>query len=205
MNELKTMGIKPGSLAANESKQFDFKPNDSSLERKSHTSSITSISSSKMEALNIELLDENPAKNPKPKKNPRINVNLLSRALVAYAFGQQHLNADSDRVSTNMMEKVSSRWSIISVIKRFLTSDLQLILLNNMSNKGHGIVYHTEDDVLYISGTPNRNVKDKVIVIQVKTARNRVLRELWLYGETGSSKEVELVNDSIYETQGLIL
>ena len=203
-NELQTIGIKLDGIFTNQRKQIDSETIDSSREGKSQNSFTINNSGSKVETLNIELLQDNQRKKSELKQSHKINEDLLSRALLAYAFKQHHLDASSDKVNINMMEKVYSSRSITRVIKRFLNSDLKHVLLNNISNKGYRIVYDTEGDVLCISGIPNRNLRDKVMVIQIATRRNRILRELWLYEVTSTSSDVELVSEAISENQALL-
>ena len=164
------------------------------------------IIKTKMKPLDVELLRESRPDQLKHSKNMKINLNLLSRALVGYAFEQQHLYIRSSRINVDVMEKIESHFMPLRIIKEFLKLDLKNIFQHSRSSKGYGIDYDTEDDCLGIFGTPNMNFKGKIIVMQIMTRRGRILREIWLYNDLCISKKVGLSTiDNCIETHELLL
>ena len=161
-------------------------------------------SPSKMKSLDVELLRDKETSKQRFVGETYVNLSLLGSAIVAHAFRKQHLNTTTAKVRISLLEKVQSSFAVVNLIKRFLKLNLRLPILINTTNKGYGIDYETIDEILYISGTPNKGVQNKTFMIQVTTLRNRILREILLYSHRGGiSSHIELRNGEVIQEKSL--
>ena len=142
-------------------------------------------------SLNMEVEDKMGTNNKRSQKNLNLNIDLLSRAIVARAFEQHHLNIDRITVFVVVKEKIDKMWCIFAVIWQLFKWNLYPVHLN-YGEIGYGLEYKTThkdengstmDNILLFKGIANSNIKGKTIVVQITNKRGRILREIWIYGE----------------------
>jgi len=125
------------------------------------------------ETLNDSLLDE---------KGPEINYTLLKKALVVYAAKKHEIDYLEQRVDIEVKMKTERNF-----LWRFLKRDLEIIPYSGRSRMVYGINYRIQGDALHVSGTPDENFAGKIIVLQIISKRQRILKELWIYGVSSSA------------------
>ena len=182
--------------------------NISEQEKKSDNDSNASIkdASSKTTALDTGLLSEDRKKKASKKEKYKLNIALLNNALVAHIFRKQHLNIRADEVHIQMLEKTkASSFKLVRMVKRFIKLDLKPMYLNNISSVGYGLEYEIRNSVLIFFGAPRISIENKIMVLQIKNRRSRIIRELWFNNRANKHDETDLVGKEEQEIQNLIL
>ena len=49
---------------------------------------------------------------------------------------------------------------------------------------GYGVGYHKEGNTLYFNGIVNYDIINKTIVVQITNLQQKILKELWVFGNT---------------------
>jgi len=109
----------------------------------------------------------------------------LGDSILAYAFRIHQISREPARVEVILKEKVKSNF-----VKRFLKRDLKSNYKIN-----YGINYEITDDVLNFSGVAKSNLEGKILVVQILTTRNRILKEIWIRGAPQSISDQETIVD----------
>jgi len=119
-----------------------------------------------------------------------INIELLEQAICAHVFAYQNLNINIR--SANIISKQSHPGnSLYRKIRRFLKKGLEVISLNGKKEIGFGIHYEIvkNTNTLRFYGSVWDNFAKNVLVIQITDKRNKILREIWLYGVSDKAKK----------------
>jgi len=119
--------------------------------------------------------------------SPGFNMALLRDSILAYAFRFHQISKEPARVEVIMKEQLKSNF-----VKRLLKRDLESIRQIN-----YGIKYKITNDILNFSGIPKNNLAGKNLVIHISTARNRILKEIWICGARESLMNQEIGLDNL--------
>ena len=107
-----------------------------------------------------------------------VNVDLLKNAILAYAFECQNIDMMPVFIQFKVKEKIKTNF-----LKRFLKLDLQDCPFSEKGKIGYGIRYDREFNTLSFSGTARRDIEGKTLVFQITDLRQRILKELWIFGK----------------------
>ena len=113
-----------------------------------------------------------------------ISEGLLKDAILAYAYENHHIDYFAAQAHINMKYKEQDS----NFIFTFLKYDLKDINYSGKQKAGFGVKYEMKNDTLYFYGVPDRKLNQNELVIQITTAKQRILKEIWIRGSGGSSK-----------------
>jgi len=105
-----------------------------------------------------------------------VNMRLLQDAIIGFAFERYNLDANAVDVDIQVCEKIPKGF-----IKRFVKKDLRIISQNDKNKIDYGISCKIKNSTLNVSGVPDEEFKEKTIVIQIYSRRQRILKELWIH------------------------
>ena len=145
-------------------------------------------------SLNAGLIKEN-QNSDRSQSEPKINMVLLTDALIAYAYKKHHLNIGMENLSIVSKEHIKDPW-LPRLIANFLKLDLKPVLCALGNEIGYGLRFKVEDDVLHFSGTANNYVEGRRLVIQIHQ-NPRIVREIWLTGLANDLEEEPLLGHSM--------
>ena len=218
---LKALGLNSSNIIRSEREKSHSLTDDSSMiedsslssdsparkYKEAKTNDLTSNRSnsiSNMKPLDVELLSRDETRKSK-LSSTKVNLDLLSGALAAYAFRRQHFNIEVTKVNVRMMEKQESSLRCLRGAKQFLKLDLKPVFINSNINVGYGIMYNTTGGVLRVSEASYNDLIDRTLIIQISTRRNRILRELWFYAIKNTKKETDLTGFAMNKAHSVVL
>lgn len=120
--------------------------------------------------------------NWKEKLNSRmlcINYDLLEQAIIAHAFSHHNINISRDQVRV-IAKKKATPPILFQRLRQFLKRDLLVIEHHWGNNKIYGIECKIEERILRFSGTPELDLKNNTIAIQITNRRGRIRKEFWV-------------------------
>jgi len=113
-----------------------------------------------------------------------INVGLLKDAVLAYAFECQNIDIQPLSAQLQVKERIKT-----NSLKRALKLDLQSTTFCEKGKIGYGIGYTKEYNTLCFNGVVKPDIMKKTIVIQITNLKQKILKELWVYGNFGNEEE----------------
>jgi len=120
----------------------------------------------------------------------RVNTYLLKDAILAYAFDAHSVDISPVDVDITIKQLVPSR-----LLFSFLKLDLRDINLNDKNKIDYGINYRIRDDKLLFYGVVQSYFQKKTLAVQVKNARHKILKEVWIHGISNNLQESFLVQE----------
>jgi len=128
------------------------------------------------------------------------NLDLLGNAINAHAFNFQNIDIDEIRIDVVSHKKLKGK-SLYLLIRRFLQKDIKPFVFLNKREIGYGIEYVVKKNTLHFIGKLIYDLKDDTIVIHLKNNRGRILREIWLTGESQKTLELsQIIIEDVSET-----
>ncbi len=109
--------------------------------------------------------------------NDGLDFDLIKRALGAHIFEQHVINKGVFDIKISVLQKRKHSNNLYWKIRAFLKKDLFI------SEIGYGISYEIKYGTLYFSGVVEEEFANQTVVLQIKTRKHRILKELYLIGE----------------------
>ena len=119
----------------------------------------------------------------------KINIDLLKDSILAYAFECQNINILPVFVQFNVKERIKGNF-----LKQFLKLDLRDCPFREKGKIGYGVEYFREYQTLYFQGVVRPDMRNKTLIVQITNLQHKILRELWLIGDS-EDEGVTVVND----------
>ena len=149
-------------------------------------SSVSNIDSHREDSIKTELmknLKQNESTNSNNLSDARqLNIDLLGRAIVAYAFEKQHVNTNCVYINVTSKQKMNRYRCIPKIIQRFFKLDIQPLLFNKGNIVGYGIKYKVTDSVLQFYGVAYEDMEDVTLFVEIMNPKGRIFKSILIYG-----------------------
>jgi len=120
-------------------------------------------------------------------KDSLLNMGLLEDALIAFAFECQSLDVSAIDTVVFVGQKVER-----NILYNFMKRDIKEIRFGEK----YGIHHRVQNETLHFYGCPEERFNGKIMVVQIKTRKERILREIWIYGVGKENDEQQLMRES---------
>jgi len=110
---------------------------------------------------------------------PGVNLPLLKDSLLAYSFEQHQINKSPLGVEIHLKQQVPS-----NCLWRFLKFDLRSITVGNKNKVDYGINYRVAQSMLSFCGITSGDLEGKTIIVQITNTNQKILKEIWIYGNS---------------------
>jgi len=133
-----------------------------------------------------------------------INLRLLEDSICVHATRQQ--NIERYLIQTEIIPRLKAHPKVfrpcIRSIMRFLNLDSSLMTHARKGKLGFGIKYKFDNEILYFYGTPKTELRNNTLIVQLKTIRGKILKEILIKanGKSQEQKEERLIINEIQET-----
>jgi len=119
-------------------------------------------------------------------KNDTVNIDLLKKALVVHATKNHELNYLHSKLDILVHEQKPT-----SGLFKFFKQDLERIQYSDKGILIYGLSFNIKQNTFEITGTLDNSFEGKVLVIQIVTRHQRILKELWIHGASDSAHDGE--------------
>ena len=111
-----------------------------------------------------------------------VDLILLKKVLIVYATKIHEINYFDYKIDVQVKFQSPTKNSIF----QFFKLDLGKIQYSDISHFMYGLSYRIEKHALHVFGPPDESFAQKIVVLQIVNSRQKILKELWIYGTSSS-------------------